>query len=66
MICFAGHSPIIDTPPPLPDPRTKALPSELSSTIPMTPAEHGQVPENALSQRQQHLIADSDKSDLPV
>lgn len=50
MVCFAGHFPVIDTPPPLPDPRTKTLAPELGTTVPMSPAEHGQVPEDALRQ----------------
>lgn len=51
LICVTGELPIVDAPPPLSDPGTDCLALELGPTVPIPPAEHGQIPQYALRQR---------------
>ena len=58
--------PVVDTPPPRPDPRTPTLSLEFAPAIPVPPAKHGQVPQHTLRERQDHLIADRYECHSPM
>lgn len=66
LVGFAGHFPIVDTPPPLSNSGTHTPAPKLGASIPEAPAEHSQIPENALGQREKHLITNGDKGNFPV